>query len=160
DFDLRRLIRIISATEAFQLDSAVDADGMENHETCWAAFPLTRLRPDQVAGAVIQASSLETIDRTSSLFTRFLRAVDESEFVKRYGDVGEDEFDGRAGTIPQRLLLMNGQLVFNKTEESPLNVAWRLSILAPDDASVIETAYLTVLTRRPTPEEASYFEAK
>ena len=34
-----------------------------------------------------------------------------NEFVKRYGDSGEDEFEGRGGTIPQRLLMMNGDMV-------------------------------------------------
>jgi hypothetical protein len=31
--------------------------------------------------------------------------------------------------------------------------------MAPDDAHAVEVAYLAVLTRRPTPDEAAHFEA-
>ena len=60
-YDLRRLIRVIAATEAFQLDSAVAPEVTEAHEADWAAFPLTRLRPEQVAGGLLQAANLQTI---------------------------------------------------------------------------------------------------
>src|SRR5581483_11050366 len=87
-------------------------------------------------------------------------AISERAFVKRYGDTGEDEFDGRGGTIPQRLLLMNGELVHDRTRETPFNAATRIGWLAPDDATAVRTAYLAVLTRVPTPEEAAHFEAR
>ena len=89
---------------------------------------------------------------------RLGRFGDQNEFVKRYGDSGEDEFDGKGGTIPQRLLLMNGKLVHEKTKEGLFNAATRIAWLAPDDARAVEAAYLAVLTRRPTPEEAAHFE--
>lgn len=159
-FDLRRLIRLIAATEAFRLDSAAEHEITEDHEKAWAAFPLTRLRPEQVAGSILQAASVETIDAESSLFIKLVTAVSEREFVKRYGDTGEDEFTGRGGTIPQRLLVMNGELVREKTKEDFFNAASRIASLAPDDARAVETSYLTVLTRRPTDEEARHFEAR
>src|SRR5204863_2988953 len=77
-----------------------------------------------------------------------------------YGDTGEDEFTGRGGTIPQRLLLMNGQLVYDKTKESIFNAATRIGWLASDDASAVRTAYLAVLTRPPTAVEAAHFEGR
>jgi hypothetical protein len=51
-YDLHRLIRLIADTVAFRLDSAgVDGDDPSDaQELAWAAFPLTRLRPEQVAG--------------------------------------------------------------------------------------------------------------
>jgi hypothetical protein len=157
-YDLQRLIRVIAATEVFQLDSAGTPEPTDLHEKLWAAFPLTRLRPEQVAGALFQTASLETIDRSSHILVRIFNAIGENEFVKRYGDAGEDEFDRRTGTIPQRLLLMNGQLVSSKTEEGLFPAVFRISFLAPDDRSAVEAAYLTVLTRRPTDEEAAHFE--
>jgi hypothetical protein len=156
-FDLQRLIRIITATEVFRLDSAVDPELTVAHEKEWAAFPLTRLRPDQVAGALFQTASLETLDRNSPLIVRFFNTIGENEFVKRYGDAGEDAFNSRAGTIPQQLLLMNGQLVYKETEDSFLPAPARISMLAPGDTKAVETAYLTVLTRRPTPTESAHF---
>jgi hypothetical protein len=159
-YDLRRLIHIIAATEVFQLDSAAPHEITESHETAWAAFPLTRLRPEQVVGSVLQAASLGTIDAESPLVVRLLTTIGERDFVKRYGDTGEDEFGGRGGTIPQRLLLMNGDLVHDKTHESPFNAGTRIGWLAPDDRAAVRTAYLTILTRVPTAEEAAHFEQR
>lgn len=160
DYDLQHLIRAIAATEAFQLSSRCGPEVTVEQVKAWAAFPLTRLRPEQVVGGILQAASVATINQESHIFLRFLREVGENEFVKRYGDTGEDEFIDRGGTIPQRLLMLNGKIVHEKTEPNPFNAATRIGFLASDDASAVEVAYLTVLTRRPTLEEAKHFEAR
>jgi hypothetical protein len=157
-FDLRRLVRIIASTEVFRLDSAAEHEIGETEESAWAAFPLTRLRPEQVVGSVLQASSVRTIDAESHILVRIAKLGQQNDFVQRYGDSGEDEFDGKGGTIPQRLLMMNGTLVHEKTKQSVLNAATRIGWMAPDDPRAVETAYLAVLTRRPTPKEAAHFE--
>jgi hypothetical protein len=159
-YDLKRLIRAIAATRVFRLDSAMEPEPGELHDATWAVFPLTRLRPEQVVGAVLQASSLETINDDSHILVKLVTGIDERNFVHRYGDTGEDEFADGAGTIPQRLLLMNGTLVQNRTRTNPLYAASRIAIQAPDDRAAVELVYLVILTRRPTPEERSYFTAK
>lgn len=159
-FDLRRLIRLIARLQVYQLDSQTEHDGGKTAEKTWAVFPLTRLRPEQMAGSVLQSASITTINAESHIIFRLLRYAQENDFVKRYGDSGEDEFDGRGGTIPQRLVLMNGNLVGEKLTEGPVNATTRISWLAPDDPKAIETAYLTALTRRPTPEELAHFEKR
>jgi len=156
-YDLGRLIRVIAASEAFQRDSRADHETTEEHERSFAIFPLSRLRPEQVVGSVQQAATLRTINQDSHLLVRAARAAGEKEFVQRYGDTGEDEFAGRGGTIPQRLLLLNGQLVKEKTKDEMLNAANQIASMAPNDAAAVETAYLVVLTRRPTAPEAEHF---
>jgi hypothetical protein len=155
-YDLHRLIRIIAATEAFRLDSAAGEAG-EKHEAAWAVFPMTRLRPEQVAGALFQAASLTTLGPQSHWFARLVVSTGRNDFVRRYGDTGEDEFDARAGTIPQRLLLMNGEIVRDRIKGDLFNASARIAGLAPDDPKAVEAAYLAVLTRRPTPEESAHF---
>jgi hypothetical protein len=107
----------------------------------------------------VQASSVATIDANSHIFVRIFRLANENDFVKRYGDSGEDEFGGKGGTIPQRLLMMNGSLIHDRIKQGLFNAATRIAWQAPDDARAVETAYLTVLTRRPTPKEAEHFGA-
>jgi hypothetical protein len=157
-FDMRRLIRLIASTQAFRLDSAADRELTENDEKFWAVFPMTRLRPEQVVGAAIQSSSVTTINAESHILVRLTRVGQENDFIQGYGDSGEDEFDGRGGTIPQRLLLMNGNLIHERIKQSLFNASSRIAALAPDNRLAVESAYLTVLTRRPTPDEAEYFE--
>ncbi len=161
NFDLQRLIRVIVATRVFQ-QSSRSADPAhpvtEEAEKCWAAFPVTRLRPEQMAGSVIQAASLSTIDSEAHVLFRIKRDIDVANFVKRYGDSGEDTFDDGGGTIPQRLLLMNGNMVTDNTRGNPLiNAGTRIGMLAPDNATAVEAAYLSIFTRRPTPAEADHF---
>jgi hypothetical protein len=157
-FDLRRLIRVIACTEVLRLDSAGDRDFTDADEKAWAVFPLTRLRPEQVVGGAIQTSAVTTINAESHIFVRILRLTGQNDFVKRYGDSGEDEFGGKGGTIPQRLLMLNGKLIQDRIQQSIFNAATRIAWQAPENPRAVETAYLAVLTRRPTPEEAQHFE--
>jgi hypothetical protein len=157
-FDVQRLIRIIASTEVFRLDSAADHPIGETEEKAWAVFPLSRLRPDQVAGGIQQAASVAALDAETHILFRLIRYGQRNDFVKRYGDTGEDEFDGHGGTIPQRLLMMNGELLHEKIKESPFNAGRQISWMAADDAQAVEAAYLTALTRRPTSEESQYFQ--
>lgn len=164
DFDLKRLIQVIAETKAFRAsseasgDEPVDDEKMELAEKHWAAFPITRMRPEQVAGSVIQASSLRAIDGDSNIVWKLVKFGNTNNFVTRYGDLGQDEFTERGGTIPQRLLLMNGELVQERTNENiVLNATTRLSTLTQSNDRIIEAAYLAILTRRPTPEEHEHF---
>ena len=85
-----------------------------------------------------------------------------NEFVERYGDLGEDEFADRGGTIPQRLLMMNGDLVKERTQQNPGHrAATRIAMLAGKPDKQVETAYLAILTRRPTAEaKLAHFVAR
>jgi hypothetical protein len=158
DFDLQRLIRLIAHTRAFRVDSRVEGGASYEQECQWAVFPVTRLRPEQMAGSLLQASSLKTIDANSHILVRLSRYEQGNEFVQRYGDRGEDEFGEGSGTIPQRLLMMNGQLVQERTKDDLIgNAVTRIAALAKDDERAIDSAYLAVLTRLPTPAERDHF---
>lgn len=161
-FDLRHLIRVIASSEPFLRDSRssdpskpVTAD-QENH---WAAFPLTPLRPEQVAGAIAQASSLETLDHQSHLIQQLRQFGETNNFVTRFGDPGEQEFEEATTTIPQRLLLMNGEMVNDRIEANLImNASSRIARYAPDSKAAVETAFLATLTRRPSTNELEHFE--
>jgi len=154
-YDLRRLVRIIAATAVFRRASI---GPVEEEAPDWTSFPVTRLRPEQVARSIYQASSLSTIDAASHILLRVQRFGETGDFVKRYGDQGENEFDPAGGTVPQRLLLMNGKLVRDHTKENlVMNASTRIGALSRDDASAVDAAYLAVLTRTPSPTEAEHF---
>jgi hypothetical protein len=157
-YDIQRLIRVIAASDAFQRDSRAEFEVTIDHEDAWSVFPLTRLRPEQVAGAMLQSASLSTIDADSHIIKLLTRFGQENDFVKRYGDMGEDEFEDRGGTIPQRLIMLNGELVDERTKPNPVtNASTRIARLAPGDEKAVEIAYLAILTRLPEAEESSYF---
>lgn len=155
--DIARLVRLIASTKVYRQESLSRLDSSEKAEKTWASFPLTRLRPEQMAGSVIQAASVATIDAESHLLTRLFRFGEQNDFVKRYGDSGDDEFDGRGGTIPQRLVMMNGKLVREKSQGGPFNTTTRVDWLAGNDQAALEALFLATLTRRPDPEEIAHF---
>ncbi len=158
DYNLHRLIRLITSTRPFQASSHSAHPEAEQH---WAAFPITRLRPEQMAGSVIQAASLGSLDAEAPVLLRIKRDIDVGNFVKRYGDRGEDDFDEGGGTIPQRLLLLNGNMVTDNVKSNPLvGASTRIGLLSPDDRTAIESAYLAIFTRQPTREESAHFEAR
>jgi hypothetical protein len=161
-YDLRRLIRVIAATAVFRIASnAPDQEITADHEAAWAAFPLTRLRPEQVVGGLVQSASLSTIDYESHILVRIGRLGAQNDFIKRYGDLGEEEFSPQGGTIPQRLLMMNGKQLQDRIGQNVLaNAATHIAMLAPSDEKAVETAYLATLTRRPTAAEAAHFVAE
>lgn len=160
-FDMKRLVRVIAASEAYRLDSAADFEITEEHEKHWAVFPLTRLRPEQMAGAVVQAGQVSTIDNDAHVIWKVIKVAQTNEFVTRYGDTGSDEFSVRAGTIPQRLLMMNGDFVKERTQFNPaMGAPARIAAMCTNEEAAIEAVYLSVLTRRPSPAELAHFVAQ
>ncbi len=55
---------------------------------------------------------------------------------------------------------MNGEIVREKIKDGLFTAAGQIADLAPDDRMAVETAFLAVLTRRPTPEEFSHFAGR
>lgn len=161
EFDLHRLLRVIASTRVFRRDSTLPSGHPETPSEglrAFASFPLTRLRPEQVAGSILQSASLRTLGANSHVLQRVIRHFQVRDFVRHYGDPGADEFEVVAGTIPQRLVLMNGNLVKERTHDDlAMNASTRIAALAPDPSEAVEAAYLAVLTRRPTPEESRHF---
>ncbi|MEL0096749.1 MAG: DUF1549 domain-containing protein [Planctomycetaceae bacterium] len=69
-FDIKHLFRVIMRLQAFRMDSRADFEVTEDHEVAWAVFPLVRLRPEQVAGALNQTASLKTVNADVSYLVR------------------------------------------------------------------------------------------
>ena len=152
------MIRLIALSEAFQVDSRADFEVTTKHERHHAVFPLVRLRPEQVAGSVIQAARIKKTDRDSSVFLQLQTLAGANDFVTRYGDIGEDEFTSDSVTITQRLLMMNGNMLRELINANPvLNATAHINMFADDDAKVVEIVFLSALNRYPTEVEKERF---
>ncbi|EMI18382.1 protein containing DUF1549 [Rhodopirellula maiorica SM1] len=157
-FNLRDLIRMIVRSSAFRVSSRAEFEVTDAHEDAGAVFPLTRLRPEQMAGCIIQSARIKKIDRESSLLVQFDKFGSTNDFVRRYGDQGEDEFTNDSVTISQRLVMLNGKMLRKAIGDNPvLNATNHIARFAKTDTQAIETTYLAVLNRRPTPAEQQHF---
>jgi hypothetical protein len=161
-FDLQRLIRIIVATQVFQRDSQLeDGEWTDAHELSWAVFPMTQLRPEQMAACIQQACRLKAIDASSSIVSQLEMFGVVNDFTAAYGDRGDNEFQEQSVTIPQRLLVMNGKFISERIDRNPvMNAATRIANLSMDDRTAIDSAYISALNRLPNDAERSHFTQK
>lgn len=158
-YDWKRLIQVLTQLKAFQRDSRLyDSEPTEEHESLWAVFPLTQLRPEQVAASIHQAARLKTIDEDSSIISKLELFGGVNEFTKAYGDQGDDEFRENAITIPQRLLVMNGAYTQERIKNNPImNASTRIAKQTKDDLVAVKAIYLSVLNREPSGNELGVF---
>lgn len=168
NYDLKRMIVTIALSKPFRLTSVVEAENssqvdvsyeelISRLDETWGVFPMTRLRPEQVIGSMLQASSIQTIDQNSHLLTRFRRFTSERDFVNEYGDLGDQEMVEQTGTIPQALLRMNSDMTRGAVESGFLSACGRISNFSTTNEEALEAAYFVCLTRKPTPEERDHF---
>ncbi|MCA9060709.1 MAG: DUF1549 domain-containing protein [Planctomycetaceae bacterium] len=156
DGQLSALVRVIALSRVFQLSSEDRAESEDEYYDMkqeWAVFPLVRLRPEQVVGSLFQVGSVRTVDQESHLFVRIGRATSENDFLKEYGDLGDDELMQQVGTIPQALLRMNGKFTREAIRTELLTSATQLINYSPSDTALIDNIYLTCLCRFPSTEE-------
>ena len=155
--DLHRLIKVIAATEAYRFASThpdlESAEGAARVKATWGAFPLTRLTPEQMIGAMGATTSLQTIERDSHVLTRTIRFFRETDFLREYGQVVDSQGGSLPATIPQALVQMNGKFAREMVEANVVTATGRIAGMAHDDVARLEVAFLVALTRRPTSEE-------
>jgi Protein of unknown function (DUF1553)/Protein of unknown function (DUF1549) len=156
NFDMHRTIRIIAATRAFKLESQYDGEVTMEHEKLMAVFPIIRLRPEQMAQALLQATSLVTIDYSAGILNRLESFGRQNDFIQRFGDFGKDEFTARGETVTQRLLLLNGDLIRERINGNLL-APNKIAAVSPDEKKMAEVAFLACFTRYPTSEELNHF---
>jgi hypothetical protein len=152
-YDLQRLIRVMVSLKAFRLQSAFDGDVSEKQERVFAAFPISRLRPEQAAGSLVQVSRLFTIDDRTSTLLQLAAFGSQNDFIERYGDAGEEETSPHDGNIAQRLLMLNGEVVHKEIKSDLATTARHLASLTPSDDAAVDFAFRLTLSRSPHRDE-------
>lgn len=151
NYDVKYLIRAITATRAYQLSSQSGAGADEAR--LFARMPLRRMSPEQLYDSLVQATGFR--DATSQAQANVLVVDDtaQARLKSLFADQTSRRSDSQT-SILQALSLMNGSLVSDATslERSEL-----LSAVAEmpflDSAARIETLYLAALGRFPGEDE-------
>jgi hypothetical protein len=138
-YDLKFLIRALTATRAYNLTSAGGEAG-GSASPSFAAMPVRGLSPEQFLNSLVQATGTDLGETRGRLLDLF---------------ANRDERSTEAQTsILQALTMMNGAYIAAATDPETGNVLGAVA-RAPflDTPGRIETLYLATLTRRPKPEE-------
>ena len=151
-YDLKYVIRAITATQAYQLSCrGAPGDKEDPLAAHFARMPLRRMTSDQIYASFVQATGFR--DTT----TNQGEAVARNEFLDKFADSAMSPTEIKT-TILQALSLMNGQYVARATD---LENSEFLSVVADapylDSAGRIETLFLATLSRPPDSTELALF---
>ncbi len=157
DYDLKYLVRAITATQVYQLSSRgaplAPDDPASVH---FAQMPLRRMTSDQIYASFLQATGYRdpAANRQNPLG---IANTAREEFQAKFGDsaISPTEIET---TILQALSLMNGRFVAATTDLEQGDLLAIVSA-APflSDAERIEVLFLSVYSRPPSAEEISLF---
>jgi hypothetical protein len=167
-FDLKFLVRTITATRAYQLSSQTDTDSaradlttpelsnpeLSNQIEHFARMPLKRMTPEQLYDSLLVATGLRdaTVEQPQNPFSDDSR---RGQFLARFADESARRSEAET-SILQALSLMNGSLTADAASVDRgqfLSAVIDLPYLDP--AGRIETLYLATLSRHPTSDESA-----
>jgi hypothetical protein len=151
DFDLKFLIRTITATQVYQLTSRQTHES-QSDPSQFSRAALRGLTPEQFFDSLAEAVGYYQPYRTDNPFV-----LDETSprgrFLELYRDDAESPLQ-RETTILQALAMMNGDFVQNATS---LETSQTLRAIADfplmSDADRLETLFLATLSRKPKAQE-------
>ena len=158
NYDLKRLIRLICSTQAYQISSSASAKPGPGN-LYWAKFRLKPMAPDQLLDSLVLATGVKPVlEQTVGANLDQIKAQLSRQFQFLF-DVDE-EFEQKdfEGTIPQALMLLNGGLVNSSVRPIPGNALAEIRDMQASDAEKIETLYLRTLSRKPTVLETQRWE--
>jgi hypothetical protein len=154
-YDLKFLIRAITASQAYQRTSAVDP-GRQSAAKQFARMPLRGLSPEQLFDSLAVATECAEAAFTEPNDGLILGPQSpRAQFVAKFPN--QDQKTDYQTSILQALYLMNNDFI---TRQTSARVNQTLATLAAQETSnerKVESLYLVVLARKPRREESDRF---
>jgi hypothetical protein len=146
-YDMKYLIRAITATRAYQLSSQAAGPSDEKQLVTFARMPLRRMSGDQLYASFVQATGFQPTGTPAQQVQVESSARDE--FQARFNDTSVPRTEAPT-TILQALAVMNGRYVTEATDLVQSHVFAAVAT-APylDTRGRVELLFLTALSRRP-----------
>jgi hypothetical protein len=151
DFDLKYLIRAITASRTYQLSSRQSHPSQENSRL-FARMSLKGLTPEQIFDSIAQATGFYELNANRNPFAMEDNSA-RGEFLQMFGNTHDAKTE-RQTTILQALAMMNGQFVTDATsidKSATLGAIAEFPLLSTPER--IEALYLAALSRKPTSDE-------
>jgi hypothetical protein len=154
-YNVKALCRWIMATQAYQL-SSIRTKGSEKDEGAFASMPLRPMSPEQLFDSLLTATSAHkagTVDDGNRRRDAWLR-----QFTFAFANDEAEESTSFQGTIPQALMMMNGELMREALSGKPgsflADVCERASHGGRSpETYMVDSIYLAALSRHPSAKE-------
>ncbi len=153
NFDLKFLIRAITASQAYQLSSVTTHKSQEDPQQ-FARMPLRGLSAEQLFDSIAQATGYQESGNGNSRF-KFGNQGVRGRFLTQFANSSDKPTEVQT-SILQALSMMNGQVTVAATDlERSETLSALLDAPFMDTSERVETLYLVTLARKPTPRELS-----
>jgi hypothetical protein len=164
-YDVKKLIRWIMASRAYQLSSVKQKANEKDEEGLFSVAQLKPMTPEQLFDSLLTATNAHRGGSTEG--SQRKRDSWLRQFLFAFANDEAEETTSFQGTIPQALMMMNGELMNEALSGKPgsflgevIDESRRVS--APE-VFMVESIYLAALSRRPTLKEQAqarqYLEA-
>jgi hypothetical protein len=158
NYDLKRLITWITMSLPYSLSSQSNKSNKED-DALFSHYPLKQMSPEQFFDSLMVVTITDKAakadwDKADKLRDQLLR-----QFTTVFNNDENAEADTFNGTIPQALLLMNGELIAKATSKekgSLLRERVDEILKKPGraaDVTLLNDLYLVAVSRRPTEKE-------
>eukprot|EP00913_Durusdinium_trenchii_P023373 g21951.t1 len=151
-YNLRRLIRILANTRAYQLSSEVTAEHT-SHAPLFSRMAIKSLSAEQIYDCLdVATCKVESPTRSAYRFG-YRYDAQKQAFIARFEAPSQSATEFQAG-IPQALTMLNGQFIAASTDVNRSDILVALSE-SPfmSDRDRVETLFLATLSRMPTKAE-------
>jgi hypothetical protein len=156
-YDVKQLCRWITATHAYQLSSISNkAKGSEKDDSLFASMPLRPMSPEQLFDSLLtatQAHKAGSVDEGNRRRNAWLR-----QFIFAFANDEAEEGSSFQGTIPQALMMMNGELMQEALSGKPGSFLAEVCEHAghlgrSPETYMVDSIYLAALSRHPSAKE-------
>jgi hypothetical protein len=173
-FSLKRLMRMIARSSAYQLssrfDGRFDGEWKESYTPYFARHYVRQLTAEQLHDAISQATQVfgnykrnDYVYGTAITPVRFWTEAASPEdvnngeaknFLRTFGQANREQFDRQpGGSILQAMTLMNNPFVTRRVMAANGSLVEQLVKSAKSGAEIVDELYLATLSRYPLPQE-------
>jgi hypothetical protein len=156
-FDTKELVRWITLSHAYSLSSRIAKgnaadDPAVGEKPKFSHFYLRQMRPEELYQSLLTATEADQAEEKGE---KAARKKDEwlSQFIIAFGTDEGDEATTFNGSIPQVLMMFNGDLVKTATETGKGGFLDRVATSDMTNAQRIDALYAAALARKPTRKE-------
>jgi hypothetical protein len=169
-FSLKRLMRVIARSSAYQLSSRFDGEWKESYTPYFARHYVRQLTAEQLHDAISEATQVfgnykrnDYVYGTAITPVRFWTEAASPEdvnngeaknFLRTFGQANREQFDRQpGGSILQAMTLMNNPFVTRRVTAANGSLVEQLVKSAKSNAEIVDELYLATLSRYPLPQE-------
>lgn len=163
-FDVRQLIRWITLSEAYSLSSKIGEknnkdDPSMGERPLFSHFYLRQMRAEELYQSLIVATGAERTGGGDYAAQERRKSDWLRQFSIAFGTDEKDETTTFNGTIPQTLMMWNGELVNNAVSGQQGTFLQQVAATNAQPAVKLNQLFMTALARKPTKREVEIAQA-